>query len=326
MGRDSFYTPTVLADKLVSFIHKENFESVADFCVGDGELLRAARAKWPNIKCYGSDISKEAIQVTKDTHKDWQISQMDFLDSHQRENSRIIRIQRFYDLILLNPPFSCVGGTVHTVEFDNETYAVSTAMKFLVTALNYLTADGVLYAILPTSVAYSQKDKKLWHVLERKHNLSILEEPKVQYFKNCTPNVVLVSVNDFSQQSKYKNVTRISLEFENLTVFRGKISMDQINNQDNGNRHLVHSTNINNNQITNLSIKVSKPNSEVNGPGILLPRVGKPNSSKMCVIEKDDTYIISDCVIAIKTSTLKDARLLYNYLTNNWDLMEDMYK
>ncbi|MDF2432024.1 MAG: hypothetical protein JWP44_1655 [Mucilaginibacter sp.] len=325
MVRDSFYTPTVLADKLINFAIKKDFNSVADFCVGDGELLRAAKLRWPQIKCTGSDISEDAILKTRQEHPDWELCQMDFLNPDLRLGASILNKQQRYDLILLNPPFSCIGGTIYTVEFEKELFQASKAMKFLVTALQYLEPNGALYAILPTSIAYSQKDKKLWGMLEKKHNLSILEEPKTQYFKGCAPNVILVSVNDFSQTSQFKNITRISLDFQQLAVFRGKISMDQVR-PNGGSKYLVHSTNVRNNKIVNLSLKINKPLSEVSGPAILLPRVGKPNPTKICTITKEETYVISDCILAIKTPSIKEARILYRYFIDNWELIENMYK
>jgi hypothetical protein len=324
MLRDSFYTPKILADKLVGFVNKKNYKTVADFCVGDGELLRSAEARWPDIKCFGSDISEDAIRLTASGHSNWKLSQIDFLDSDSRMQSSIIKTQPFYDLILLNPPFSCIGGTVHSIEFEEEIFQASTAMKFLITAMKYLKDDGALYAILPTSIAYSQRDNKLWSALEKKHNLSILEEPKNKYFKSCDPNVILVSVNDFSQISKYKTITRISLEFKGLSIFRGKVSMDQINNNG-GQYYLVHSTNINNNKIDDLAIKIDKPHSEISGPAVLLPRVGKPNPLKTCIITKEENYILSDCIIAIKTKSIKEAIILHRYILDNWETIEDMY-
>ena len=42
-GLDSYYTPPMLADKLVSFIASSHIEHAVDFCVGDGDLLKADR-------------------------------------------------------------------------------------------------------------------------------------------------------------------------------------------------------------------------------------------------------------------------------------------
>lgn len=324
MLQDSFYTPKVLADKLVNFIKKNNYQTVADFCVGDGELLRAAIERWPEIKCYGSDISEDAIKSTKAQHKNWKLCLMDFLNEESRRRSSILKKHTRYDLILSNPPFSCIGGTVNEIEFDNEIFQVSTAMKFLVLSLKFLKPAGVLYAILPTSVAYSQRDKLLWNALEKKHNLAILDEPKIQYFKGCTPNVILVSVNDFSQVSKHKSIPRIALDFDDMDVFRGKLSMNLVRHNSAGD-FLVHSTHLKNNSINGLKTKVIKDLSIVTGPAVLIPRVGKPLSSKLCIIKETETYVLSDCVFAIKTANLQDSFRLFTYMLDNWDAIAEMY-
>jgi predicted RNA methylase len=322
---DSFYTPSVLAEKLISYAVSKKFDTVADFCVGDGELLRAARMMWPDIACFGSDICNNAILKTKQVHPDWQLDQINFLDNSSRQCSSALSKNPVFDLILLNPPFSCRGGTIHRVEYDQDTFFVSTAMRFLVTALQYLDVNGAMYAILPTSVAYSQKDRRLWELLEKKHNLSILEEPNVQYFKGCAPNVILVSLNDFSRTSNYKSIARLPLDLKDLMVFRGKVSMDKLGLIGQG-KHLVHSTNIRNNRLTGLNIKLENQRSEIEGPAILLPRVGKPDPTKVCLISKDESYVLSDCIIAIKISAFKEAQSLYKYILDNWSLIEQLYK
>jgi type I restriction-modification system DNA methylase subunit len=73
---------------------------------------------------------------------------------------------------------------------------VSTAMAFLVEAINFLKEDGVMYAILPQSVAYSQKDKKIRNHLIEKYHFRVIEELNNQEFEKCTPSIVLASIND----------------------------------------------------------------------------------------------------------------------------------
>ncbi|WP_286732648.1 MULTISPECIES: methyltransferase [Sphingobacterium] len=323
MARDSFYTPKILAERLISFIKDRKINCVADFCIGDGELLRAARNKWPKVKCFGSDISDEAVENTQNKHYDWVLSKTDFLDQEQR-NESIIFQKNQYDLILLNPPFSCKGGKVNEIVFEDRIYYVSTAMEFLITSISYMKTNGVIYAIMPSSVAYSQKDKEAWEMLERKYNLCLLDEPKVKYFRDCTPNVILISLNDLNQNSIQKTIPRIELEFNGVSVLRGKLSMNLIKEDVNG-FFLVHSTNLNANSIINLNVKVVNEYSKISGPAILIPRVGKPISSKICIIYPNDIYILSDCVIGIKTSTIKDAERLYLYMLENWRMIETLY-
>lgn len=324
MSKDSFYTPKILADKLIGFINKKHVREVVDFCVGDGELLRAAELNWPGVQCFGTDISKEAIKFTKSKHKSWKLSVLDFLDTEAKKKAVVLKKQKKFELILLNPPFSCFGAETNEVNFDGETYYVSTAMTFLLEAIRHLKNNGSLYAILPASVAYSQKDRKLWCTLEEKFNLCVLEESSVRYFKGCSPRIIIVSLNDFDQNSKYKSIPRISLEIEGITVFRGKISMNSIPKTI-GECFLVHTTNLRNNILEGLEKKPKSDHAKVTGPAILLPRVGNPNKAKICLIGSNESYVLSDCVMAIQFNDLRNANILFKYLQDNWAMVSDLY-
>ena len=61
LGPDSYYTPESLAEKLLSYVQGAP-TTAADFCVGDGGLLVAAVNRFPNVSCFGIDISHEVIK------------------------------------------------------------------------------------------------------------------------------------------------------------------------------------------------------------------------------------------------------------------------
>lgn len=222
--RDSYYTSTSLAEKLISYVADKHFLSVVDFCVGDGELLRAAQSICGNIECYGVDISKEVISKLRIAHPTWFVRTCDFTDGSARKKCQITN-RRFYDLVVLNPPFTCKGSTINKVTFNGEEYRTSTAMMFVVEALQYMHENSILLAILPISCAYSQKDKKIWQALEERYNLTILEERDKQSFKKCNPNIVLVSINDFSIKPKKKGNDNLTLNLKkySLSTFRGNL-------------------------------------------------------------------------------------------------------
>jgi len=324
MSKDSFYTPKILADKLIGYVNKLEIKEVVDFCVGDGELLRAAESRWPGVKCFGTDISDIAVHTTISKHHKWKLSTLDFLDRSAKKKDKIFKTNKKFQLVLLNPPFSCFGAETNEIYLGEEKFLASTAMTFLTEALTHLKADGCLYAILPSSVAYAQKDEKLWNALEKQYNLCILEESSVRYFKGCSPRIILVSLNDFQQNSKYRNIPRISLDLNKVSVFRGKISMNLIPKEI-GDYFMIHSTNIRNHRLTGLSIKPKNHLAEVTGPAILIPRVGNPNSTKICLIEKSETYVLSDCVMAIKFEDIREAKILFRYLQDNWQMVADLY-
>ncbi len=107
---DSYYTPKSLAEELINYIEKSKIKLIADFCVGDGELLRAAEKKWRNATFIANDISKEAIEYVKKHHQEWITHCQDFLSSSTPGNP-LEEYKNKIDLILLNPPL-CVKQVV----------------------------------------------------------------------------------------------------------------------------------------------------------------------------------------------------------------------
>ena len=326
MQRDSFYTPEILADKLLSYLGNEReFQNVVDFCVGDGELLRAAHKRWPKIQCFGSDISFDAIKRTKERHPTWLLSNFDFLKPRSIKSSKLFRNKKDFDLILLNPPFSCWGGTLNHSVLNGLNFSSSTSIKFILEALKFLSPCGVIYAILPLSVAYSQKDKKVWTFLKEKYNLTVLEETSTKYFKNCTPNIILVSLNDYNQTGMSKLSIRSDNNIFKLEVFRGKLSIFK-KEMYLGSIYLIHTTNLKNNRIQGLVTRVNYESSVIKGPAVLIPRVGKPDVSKVCIINSDDEYCLSDCIFAIKCESENLSYTIFSLLVNKWDVFSQLYR
>ena len=320
---DSFYTPPDLAFRLVEYVKNKHFSNVVDFCIGEGELIRAALKIWPEIKCYGTDISEVAIKSVSEKHPDWVLSKCDLLDGESINDCSIIKKKHNgFDLILLNPPFSCIGGTIHKVDLDENAFYVSTSMIFLVESIKHLSKNGCLLAIMPISVCYSQKDRKIWEYLEMNYMLSILEIPNGNYFKNCSPSIVFISIN--LHHSSNPKTKRFSLDLKNYSIFRGKVSMNSAIQHGNG-CIFIHTTNIRNNELENLNLKVLNKLSEVTGPAVLIPRVGNPSKGKICVIRNFESYTLSDCVIAIKTNNVKNANKIFSLIIDNWQIFSSLY-
>ena len=333
--RDDYYTPVELADKLVAYIPSNNFTTAADFCVGDGDLLKAVQKKFPFIKCYGTDIAEDAIKRLKLTHSLWNLAVCDSLDEIALQKVPFIGFQKF-DLIVLNPPFTCKGSTVHKCEFDGTYFNISTAMLFVVKALQFKTGFGELFAILPSSCAYSQKDRQIWKYLEDYYNLQILEEPNRLYWKNCSANIVLVSIGGKSKTTTSKTTSQLG--FKNLPILkieRGRINPVNATTQEgNDGVCFVHTTNLHNNEIVN-SVRIKNPSRKgsnrygeqvCKGPAVLLPRVCNPNVGKVCVFKESVPFIPSDCVIVMSVSSIEDAQLVANCIIQRWNDFRVIYQ
>lgn len=323
---DPFYTPTPLADKLAGYVDIEHVTKVVDFCIGDGELIRSIRNKYPNAAYFGVDICNEVIANLRNRHHDWTLDVCDFEDDESVSKVEFIRNKKF-DLIMMNPPFTCKGSIVETIEFEGQVFKVSTAMKFVMRALEHLSMEGGLYAILPISCVYSDKDKNAWDYLQKYHNACILEESERVYFsKQCSPCVVLVYVGNIAirrcRPNRVNNFVKLPVE----DVVRGAIRMQGVSISKSKNaKHLIHTTNMQDGKLVKI-IKVLSSYNTVTGYGVLIPRVCNPNRRKIVVLDNKKEYILSDCVVLLKTLTLEDAKEVKEGILEHWHDFEQLYK
>lgn len=323
---DSFYTPVELAEKLVGFVSEENINSVCDFCVGDGELLRAAQKKWVNAIFYGTDLSEDAINKVIDNHPNWWIRYCNFIDEESRNTCELLLNNNRFDLVLLNPPFSCKASCFHKVTLNGLVLNVSTAMKFIIESINYLSQNGALYAIVPSSIIYSQKDKVALRILVNDYKFKVLYEPTKQYFQKCDPSIAIISINSRYNTSIIQHVPKLKIDKPCFTFLRGNVPMNIAKTSLSGMYNLVHTTNIRNNSLHSLNISITKESSTVSGPAVLIPRVGQPNINKVCFINADETYVLSDCVIAIQTESEEAANLLKEAIIQDEINFYNLYK
>lgn len=323
---DPFYTPTPLATKLANYVDLAHVNRIADFCVGDGELIRAAKNKYPDAICYGVDICNDVIANLKVKHSDWKLAVCDFEDDESVNKVDFIR-DILFDLIMMNPPFTCKGSIVETIEFEGQEFKVSTAMKFVMRALEHLSTKGGLYAILPISCVYSDKDKKAWDYLRQRHYACVLEEPERVYFsKKCSPCIVLVYIGNLDIRRTYQYNMN---PFQNLPVedvVRGAMRMQglKVGNSKNAKR-LIHTTNMQNGKLVKVN-KIFTSNNTVSGYGVVIPRVCNPNRNKIVVLDDQKEYVLSDCVVLLKTRTLEDAKYVRESILENWTSFEQLYK
>ena len=336
-GTDSYYTPSPLADKLTSFVAATQVRSAIDFCVGDGDLLKAVARRYKNVELYGIDISDDALNKLAGDCPNWQLSQCDFRDNEWLERMSFLKNKKF-DLIVLNPPFTCKGSVIEHFEFEGEDYKVSTAMHFLMRTLRYLDDDGGLYAILPISCVYSEKDRKAWEYLKANYNACILDESERVYFsKNkvkkteetvwCSPNIVMVYVGHYAvkghEAAKYADFSSLPVN----AVIRGCVRMQNPAYSHNPKAvKLIHTTNIQKNELIHLKRVLPGAAQQVDGCGVVIPRVCNPNPMKIALLDGTSTYVLSDCVIVLRTATMPEAEQILQYILDNWSDFVTIYK
>lgn len=326
-GPDSFYTPEPLADKLVEYISREGINSAIDFCVGDGDLLKAVAKRFQWVRLYGTDISNEAIAKLRSDCPQFVLAECDFRDDDSVEKVDFLRGKAF-DLILMNPPFTCKGSLVESLEFEGQVFKVSTAMFFLMRALRFLSVNGGLYAIMPISCVYSQKDNKAWEYLKTHYHACILEESsRVSFSKDCAPNIVLVYAGMYAMPARAEAVKVDFSELPVVSVIRGSVKMQHpVYSLMLDAAYLIHTTNIQNGQLIGLRRIQSAQSQMVTGYGVVIPRVCNPHKNKIALLDGIHYYVLSDCVMLLQTSSMEDAVTVRNHILEHWDEFLTIYK
>lgn len=326
-GPDSFYTPTSLAEQLAGYVTAESVRSAIDFCVGDGDLLKAVAKQYEGVRFFGTDISEEAIDKLKGDCPEWELGVCDFKDDESVSNVQYLQ-DRTFDLIMLNPPFTCKGSIVEHAVLDEQEFRLSTAMLFMVRALKYLSEDGGLYAILPISCVYSDKDKATWNYLKENYNACVLSESdKVYFTKKCSPNIALVYVGHYPmvgheivRQHPFRTlpvtgVVRGCYRMQNPAYSKSRKAIP-----------LVHTTNIQQGKLVNLRRIIPGIQLTIDGYGVVIPRVCNPNPNKVALLDGKRTYALSDCVIVLRTASQEDAEQVRTSILENWQDFVALYK
>lgn len=320
LGPDSFYTPPYLAGQLLSYV-VGNPRTAIDFCVGDGGLLTAAQERFPDIRCFGVDISAEVVGKLMSRQPAWHLTHCDFKSQSKRAKVPFLQGASF-DLIVLNPPFTCRGSTINHVNIGDEEFHVSTAMSFLVEALPYISDGGAIYAILPISCIYSQKDRKCWQYLQKHyHACALTEVHKASFNGKCAPNIALVYLGrePYPESNTQQEANNSQLKFQLKAINRGRLGVYQMEPALNGEPKLpyIHTTNLRNGELVDVAFTRRGIKESVKGYGVLIPRICNPSAQKVVVLDKEEC-ILSDCVVLLQTRTKRQAQQLKSYLLDNW--------
>lgn len=320
-GRDSYYTSDTFAEVLTSFIDFTKVQTVVDVCVGGGNLLRAAQKRKDGLLCFGTDIRLNVIENLCIEHPDWILGTCDFLNEESRNKTFLNG--RSFDLVLLNPPFTCKGSVISVVFYKGDEYHVSTSMSFLINVLRYIKPEGELFAIMPISTIYSQKDRKIWSEVSKDYHVMIHKESEHEFFGECAPNVVIISIRRGKTKERFFIQPQLFVPIK-IDVVRGTKNMHYMLQRP-GRAQLIHTTSLQRNKIVE-DLHVSSDVWRVKGPGVLIPRVGMPRNDKICLLPSSKKCAISDCIILLRTKTTSESKQLMRMILKDWDNFSALYK
>ena len=328
LGMDSFYTPQALADLLVSSCTSVAPSRIADFAAGDGALLKSALARWPDADVTGVDIDKRAIQALSERVPKASLLHQDFFTLREEsDNDRRVESPGVFDVILLNPPFSCRGKTKVLANLSGVLVGGSRALAFVATALGYLRPDGELVAIVPSSCLTSERDSSLRRVIAEMWEMERIGGSWSSAFARCDVSVDIVRLTRRLQNSVPMSESRpceAGRSRGRLQLMRGTVANAAGSLTPCG-LQFVHSTDLLRGEVASATRWTCAKGRQVAGTAVLLPRVGRIKLSKLVFKSDPATIVLSDCVIALKTPDSIDERALYRLLSREWEDLRHLW-
>lgn len=241
----------MLADSLVSKIPIGNAKRVLDLCVGSGNLLAAARAKWPSAFLVGVDLDPDAVA---DCNRRFSAPTL-FVQGDARllypgaENNSFRELAKNdFDIVLANPPFTQNDDSAQfsLPELDSLTSSVDLGSacrrvegQLLIHNLLYLRDGGYLVAIIPNGVLSCDRFAGLrkWVIMQGE-SLKVIRLPE-NMFKGSEASVSALilkkkSANRTSETSDPIDFTLLEAKAQAntiavKTIYKGKLNPN-INN------------------------------------------------------------------------------------------------
>ena len=363
---DQHFTPDVLARQMVQLITVVSGAlgaplTIADFAAGEGNLLIAAARRWPDAKFVATDLDRRVVVRLRRERSDWAVGRCDFLrDASRARCAALSPLKNTTDVILLNPPFTCRGGTRHTVVLDGGYVQCGTAAAFLLNALPFLAPAGQILAVLPASFLTSHRDEAARAYLGRLGRLELVARCGRNTFDFCFPHTVVIRftkvatnhsgikisnsavlserdeldvAHGFAATTAFSShrrghtrlpQARMGLQLR-VRLVRGVVQVHTLSLASGPPRRFVHTTELRAGSIRPRLSPTPGRARVVSGPSILLPRVGEPHVDKIVLYQGRQELVLSDCVFGLQCSGRREAEVLRALMCAHWAALASAY-
>lgn len=322
---DSHYTPADLARIVVAAARANRPKVVADFAAGEGSLLRAANERWPTAEIVGTDISRSALRRLGNAPVPIKTGRCDFLEYSSRERCRVLRrTVGTVSVALLNPPFTSRGGPKEDILTPIGLIPASSSMAFVMQSFQYLADDAEIVAILPLGALHNNKDATAWEYIKCLFSVEILDRWSHRSFPGCAASSALVRLHSQQTVSPTQEVERRLRPNFSVRLVRGNCPAHTSRRPLAG-PELVHTSQLLDGRVTLSARRGFDHHRTLVGPAVLIPRVGRLTSSKICVLGPNRRVMLSDCVFALTVKTPKTAADLRKWLVSHCEELNESY-
>lgn len=326
---DRYYTPEDVARNALARIELASApRSCADSSCGMGNLLDAAAHVFGDVTCVGVDRDKSAIRALRKRRPSWALATGDLLSRRSYLNGFGKIIPREVDLLVLNPPFSQNDQKHLQISYEGITFHGSVAMACLTKSLELFRPIHGAILIAPESMLYSETDAVGRQALSLTYGFRKIVDLKCNTFKGARANACVVELIRGRQIS-----LDVALDSGSRTlvaeILRGSLPVHAMASSNSGIRFL-HSTSIrhvvSSGDISTLGRTSYTVKGVVRGWAILIPRVGVPDARSIKAIHLPEEVQLSDCVIALCSSSGTSSLHLAKRILEYWQEFRELYK
>lgn len=335
---DRYYSPAWLAQALSDRFVLKPGSRVFDPTMGAGALLQAAdeRVSPGNVLAMGCDIDSETVQDLQTERPDWMVGCADIYSEASRAECEVWASAKAsgVDVVLMNPPFSFRGKYRMRVAAFGESFLLTPAVAALAIVLSEISIAQGLGIILPAGSLQNETNEAFWEFVRGKYDIQLVQELPRGSFPDAFASSALLTFHKrddtrhpgleaLSGERPAESLRPMSEVCKCVEVIRGRVQTTSRIDQSTDPVPFIHTTNLREGQI--LPREDHRPLAlSTHGPMLLLPRVGKFYFEKL-VVTDSGPLVLSDCVLAIRASSLDALWRLRSVLTHPVTALDRVY-
>ena len=200
-------------------------------------------------------------------------------------------------------------------------------MSFLLLAMQYMSDDGHVVAVLPQGCVSNAKDSQAWDFLKSRYSVTFLDICRKGTFPGTAATTALVRFSPNpppAAEDCHIPVTPNALSPICVKIVRGCCPVHRTIRKKKK-IALVHYTDLRNGYVETNGRRGFGAYRCVDGPAIVLPRVGRITVDKVALLEENQRVMLSDCVIAVKPTSPQNACQLRERLVENFQELSVQY-
>lgn len=326
---DAYYTPAWVAD-LVAASLPRHVSGVVDVAAGRGALLEAVSRAHPAADIFAMDIDRSATDFLRARHGGWTVAKGDATRRRSLSATRVWRERGTIDAAVLNPPFSFRGGRRVRTAYQNAQYRLTPASSFVATALDVVGLGGSLVAVLPANTLHNSGDSQFWSEVRENYEVVSVLALGSSVFPGARTKTVVISVQPIADSSfnvqtpdKPRRLTSAP-SCLCIDVIRGRVQMHSLVAKDSG-AELVHTRHLRNSSVLASGVFLDPDLASTRVVG-LIPRVGKPDPTKIAFLPAGKDIVLSDCVFGFRAIDLRSAAMLKAMVESRFESIRDLYQ